>query len=85
MFASLAFAPLSARTTDHLLTSSLWWFAVIWLGCLGGCVGSFLTVVWDRTGERYGRGVGLGVWIDGREIARSTELARVTAPLPPRQ
>ena len=51
------FAPLlaiSARTTDHLLTTCLWWFAVVWLGCLGGCVGSFLTVVWDRLGTGEG-------------------------------
>jgi prepilin signal peptidase PulO-like enzyme (type II secretory pathway) len=43
------------QVIDHSLTSALWWFAVIWLGALGGCVGSFLTVVWDRlgTGEGY--------------------------------
>ena len=45
---------ISARTTDQLLTSGMWWFAVIWLGCLGGCVGSFLTVVWDRLGTGEG-------------------------------
>ena len=32
----------------------MWWFAVIWLGALGGCVGSFLTVVWDRLGTGEG-------------------------------
>jgi prepilin signal peptidase PulO-like enzyme (type II secretory pathway) len=45
---------ISARTTDHLLTTGLWWFAVVWLGCLGGCVGSFLTVVGDRLGTGEG-------------------------------
>lgn len=44
----------SPRTTDHVLTAALWWFVVIWLGCLGGCVGSFLTVVWDRLGTGEG-------------------------------
>lgn len=44
----------SPRTTDHALTAALWWFAIVWLGCLGGCVGSFLTVVWDRLGTGEG-------------------------------
>jgi prepilin signal peptidase PulO-like enzyme (type II secretory pathway) len=47
-------AAISARTTDHLLTSALWWFAVLWLGAFGGCVASFLTVVWDRLGTGEG-------------------------------
>lgn len=47
-------ALVSARTTDRMLTAGLWWFVVIWLGCLGGCVGSFLTVVWDRLGTGDG-------------------------------
>ena len=45
---------ISARATDRLLTSGLWWLAIIWLGVLGGCVGSFLTVVWDRMGTGEG-------------------------------
>jgi len=44
----------SFRTTDQLLTDAMWWFAIIWLGALGGCVGSFLTVVWDRLGTGEG-------------------------------
>jgi leader peptidase (prepilin peptidase)/N-methyltransferase len=48
------FFALSFRTTDHLLTSGMWWFVVLWLGALGGCVGSFLTVVWDRLGTGEG-------------------------------
>lgn len=44
----------SPRLIDHTLTSALWWCAVVWLGCLGGCVGSFLTVVWDRLGTGEG-------------------------------
>ena len=36
--------------------------------------GRDLSVVWDRSGERFGTGKGLSVWIDGREIARTTEL-----------
>ena len=42
------------RAVDKTLTVALWWFAVAWLGCLGGCVGSFLNVVWDRLGTGEG-------------------------------
>lgn len=45
---------ITARETDRLLTSGMWWFLVVWLGCVGGCVGSFLTVVWDRMGTGEG-------------------------------
>lgn len=45
---------ISPRTTDHMLTSGLWWFAILWLGMFGGAVGSFLTVVWDRLGAGEG-------------------------------
>jgi hypothetical protein len=44
----------SSYLADRLLTEALWWFAVLWLGALGGCVGSFLTVVWDRLGTGEG-------------------------------
>ena len=44
----------SFRTTDHALTGALWWIAVLWFAALGGCVGSFLTVVWDRMGSEHG-------------------------------
>ena len=45
---------ISAGITDELLTEAMWWFVVIWLAALGGCVGSFLTVVWDRLGTGEG-------------------------------
>ena len=43
------------RTTDHWFTASMWWFLVAWLFCIGACVSSFPTVVWDRmgTGESF--------------------------------
>lgn len=44
----------SYRATDFVLTNALWWIVVLWLGALGGCVGSFLTVVWDRMGSEEG-------------------------------
>ena len=46
--------------------------------------GRWLTILWDKTGERYHRGAGLRVFADGKEIAASEQLTRLTAPLPPR-
>jgi hypothetical protein len=64
---------------DPLLPENAWdWF------CLDGVPyhGHSVTVVWDRDGDHYRRGAGLSVWADGREIARSDELRRLTARLP---
>jgi hypothetical protein len=47
--------------------------------------GRRLSILWDRDGTRYHRGKGLSVWADGRRIASSSTLARVTVPLPPRR
>ena len=44
--------------------------------------GRTLTILWDKTGGKYGRGKGLRVFADGAEIARSETLTHVTAPLP---
>ncbi|MGD8237014.1 MAG: trehalase family glycosidase [Armatimonadota bacterium] len=44
--------------------------------------GHTLTILWDRTGTRYGKGSGLRVLADGTEIARSDALGRVTGQLP---
>jgi hypothetical protein len=64
---------------DPLVTADAWdWF------CLEGVPyhGRSLTIVWDCTGKRYERGAGLSVWVDGQEVVRSSELGRVTAPIP---
>jgi predicted GH43/DUF377 family glycosyl hydrolase len=45
--------------------------------------GRWLTILWDKTGDRYHQGAGLRVLADGKEIAASETLKRVTAPLPP--
>ncbi len=37
-----------------------------------------LTVLWDRDGKRFGRGAGLRVFADGREIASAPTLQRLT-------
>jgi hypothetical protein len=43
--------------------------------------GRSLTILWDKTGTRYNRGVGLRVLVDGKEIAHSDTLKRVTGKL----
>ena len=44
--------------------------------------GHALTILWDQTGERYGRGKGLHVYADGKEIAASETLGNVQGMLP---
>lgn len=44
--------------------------------------GRTLTILFDRTGARYGKGQGLRVLADGREIASSGVLAPISARLP---
>jgi hypothetical protein len=40
--------------------------------------GQILTILWDKTGDRYGKGPGLKVFSNGKEIARCDTLSRVT-------
>lgn len=44
--------------------------------------GRLMTILYDPTGARYGRGKGLQVLVDGRRIAGSDSLQRVTGKLP---
>ena len=46
--------------------------------------GLTLTILFDKTGSHYGKGKGLHVFADGKEIAASEKLERVTGALPPR-
>ena len=39
--------------------------------------GRTLTILWDRDGKRYGRGAGLIVMADGKEIGRTAKLERL--------
>ena len=39
--------------------------------------GHFLTVLWDKSGQKYGRGAGLLVLCDGREMAQSDTVAKI--------
>ncbi len=64
---------------NPLLPEGTWdWF------CLDKVLyhGRILTILWDKTGEKYGKGKGLAVFADGREIARSDKLSRLTGTLP---
>lgn len=53
--------------------------------CLDGVLyrQRILTVIWDRTGERYGRGAGFQVLVDGKRLARAETLTRLRLRLPP--
>jgi hypothetical protein len=62
-----------------LLPEGTWnWF------CLDGVRyhGRDLTIIWDRDGKRFGRGEGLAIFVDGKEIARSAQLGPLSARLP---
>jgi hypothetical protein len=64
---------------EPLVPNDTWdWF------CLDNVLyhGRIITVLWDRTGEKYGKGKGLQVFADGKEIARSDKLKRARARLP---
>lgn len=62
-----------------LLPPKRWsWF------CLDGVRyhGHDLTIVWDQDGTRYRRGAGLFVLVDGKEIARTDVLRKISGKLP---
>jgi predicted GH43/DUF377 family glycosyl hydrolase len=44
--------------------------------------GRWLTILWDRTGEHYKKGRGLGLFADGTEIAAADTLSRLAVALP---
>jgi len=44
--------------------------------------GRNLTIIWDRTGKRYNKGKGLRLLANGKEIAKSEKLERITGKLP---
>ena len=68
-----------AVIVDPLIPADTWdWF------CLDNVRyhGRTLTILWDRSGEKYGKGKGIHVFADGKEVARFDELGRVTGALP---
>jgi hypothetical protein len=44
--------------------------------------GQRLAIVWDKTGKRYSLGKGLHILVDGKPVARSPRLERLTAEMP---
>ncbi len=44
--------------------------------------GKIITIVYDKTGKKYGIGIGLRVFADGKCIAQSKSIKRVTGKLP---
>lgn len=46
------------------------------------CRGRSVSVFWDRDGTRYGRGRGLKLYADGKEIATSEKLGPLSGKLP---
>ncbi len=47
--------------------------------CVDGVLigGRYFTVIWDKTGERYGRGKGFLVLLEGKQIARSDKPMKI--------
>lgn len=43
--------------------------------------GKTLTIIWDKTGEKYHQGKGLSVWVNGRKIASSRRIRKLEARL----
>ena len=43
--------------------------------------GRMITILYDKTGKRYGKGKGLRIFADGREIAAADGLQRLTGSL----
>jgi hypothetical protein len=63
---------------NPLLPPGTWdWF------CLDGVSyhGRLLSIIWDRTGQRFQRGKGMMVLVDGRAAGQGSDLGRVTAAL----
>lgn len=46
--------------------------------------GHVLGIVWDKSGAKFGKGAGLRVFADGKQIAHSASLGRITGRLPDR-
>ena len=60
---------------DPLLPDNKWdWF------CLDNVLyhGRIITVIWDKNGSKYNKGKGLSVWVNGKKIAGSEKLEKIT-------
>jgi hypothetical protein len=43
--------------------------------------GRIVTIIWDKDGTKYKKGKGLSVWVNGKKVASSTKLEKVTGKL----
>ncbi|HYE53928.1 MAG TPA: glycosyl hydrolase family 65 protein [Chitinophagaceae bacterium] len=65
-------------TVNPLLPDNTWdWF------CLDNVLyhGKIVTIIWDKTGQKYKKGQGLSVWVNGKKVAESSKLERVSGKL----
>ncbi|MGO9259161.1 MAG: MGH1-like glycoside hydrolase domain-containing protein [Bryobacteraceae bacterium] len=69
----------STVEVNPLLPAGAWdWFCLDRIPYRGRA----LSIVWDKDGGKFGKGKGLRLFADGREIAHAPELARITGQLP---
>jgi len=43
--------------------------------------GKIVTIIWDKEGSKYKKGKGLSVWVNGKKVASSLKLEKVTGKL----
>jgi len=66
-------------TVNPLIPEGTWdWFCLDRVPYHGG----ELTILWDKTGKRYGQGRGFRIYFDGREIYSASQIASVRIELP---
>jgi hypothetical protein len=61
---------------NPLIPQNKWdWF------CLDNVLyhGKNLTIFWDKTGKKYHKGIGFHLWVNGKEVAKSEKLERLTS------
>jgi hypothetical protein len=63
---------------NPLLPANKWkWF------CLDNVLyhGKIITIIWDETGTKYKKGKGLSVWVNGKRVASSLKLEKLSGVL----
>lgn len=63
---------------NPLLPDNKWnWF------CLDNVLyhGKIVTIIWDKDGTKYKKGTGLSVWVNGKKVASSLKLEKITGKL----
>jgi len=63
---------------NPLLPDNKWnWF------CLDNVLyhGKIVTIIWDKDGTKYKKGTGLSVWVNGKKVASSVKLEKITGKM----